>query len=309
MGMPNERLVIFAADHAVKYLGVGFAALLILGLIFALRIAVISYLGERSDFRRWPSTEISKHPERTGINSLHEVSFEGSDGLLLAGWAVPSRNRAAIVLVHGTNTDRSSLLDEVRILSDAGFGILALDLPGQGASAGNTLWGVRERQSISAAVDWLRSRPDVDPERIGGLGASMGGYILIQAASTDARIRAVVLLAAPADVAEQTRYASNRWGLLSELPAYWALLASGMPVRDMLPKEVIRNIAPRAVFILGGTLDEVVPEYMARQLYGSAAEPKELWIVSGAHHADFSRVVPEQYRDRLIDFFTRKLLN
>jgi uncharacterized protein len=301
--------MIFAADHAVKYLGVGFAAMLILGLIFALRIAVTSYLGERSDFRRWPSAEISKHPERTGIDLLHEVSFKDSDGLLLAGWAVPSRNRAAIVLVHGTNTDRSSLLDEVRILSAAGFGILALDLPGQGASAGQTLWGVRERQSISAAVDWLRSRPDVDPERIGGLGASMGGYILTQAASTDARIRAVVLLAAPADVAEQTRFASNRWGLLSEIPAHWALLASGMPVRDMPARDVIRNIAPRAVFILGGTLDEVVPEYMAQQLYRSALEPKELWIVSGAHHADFSRVVPEQYRGRLIDFFTRNLLN
>jgi dipeptidyl aminopeptidase/acylaminoacyl peptidase len=301
--------MIFAADHAVKYLGVGFAALLILGVIFALRIAVMSYLGERSDFRRWPSAEISKHPERTGINSLHEVSFKGSDGLLLAGWAVPSRNRAAIVLVHGTNTDRSSVLDEARILSDAGFGILALDLPGQGASAGHTLWGVRERQSISAAVDWLLSQPDVDPERIGGLGVSMGGYILTQAASTDARIRAVVLAAAPTDVTEQTRYASNRWGLLSEIPAYWALLASGMPVHDLLPKDVIRHIAPRAVFILGGTLDELVPEYMAQQLYRSAAEPKELWIVSGAHHTDFSRVVPEQYRDRLIDFFRRNLLN
>jgi fermentation-respiration switch protein FrsA (DUF1100 family) len=83
-----------------------------------------------------------------------------------------------------------------------------------------------------------------------------------------------------------------------------------MPVRDMLPKEVIfRHIAPRAVSILGGTLDEVVPAYMAQQLYRSAAQPKELWIVSGAGHADFSRVVSEQYRDRLIDFFRRRLFN
>jgi uncharacterized protein len=279
----------FAADHAVKYLGIGFAVILILGLLFAVRVAVTSYLGERSDFRRWPSAEISGHPEQTGIGSLHEISFKGPDGLQLAGWYAPSRNRAAIVLVHGTNADRSSMLEETRILSEAGFGALALDLPGQGASAGNTLWGVHERQSISAAVDWLSSQPDVDPARIGALGASLGGYIVIQAASSDARIRAVVLLAAPADIGEQTRYASNRWGWLSELPAYWALLASGMPVRDLPPKEVIRNIAPRAVFIVGGTLDEVVPQYMAEQLYRSAAAG--------------------EYRERLVDFFTRKLLN
>ncbi|MEP6547792.1 MAG: alpha/beta fold hydrolase [Gammaproteobacteria bacterium] len=293
----------------MKYLGFAFLAVVILGAIFALRVAASSYLAERSDFIRWPPADISKHPERTGINGLHEVSFPGPNALRLAGWAVPSRNRAAVVLVHGTNTDRSSTLDELRLLSDAGFGVLAFDLPGQGASTGHSRWGAAERQSISAAVEWLLTQPDVDPARIGAMGISMGGYLLIQAAATDTRIRGVVLSAAPADVVEQTRYASNRWGRLSEIPAYWALQASGMPVREMPPLEIIRNISPRAVLILGGTLDKIVPEYMARQLYQCAGDPKELWIVSGAHHVDFSRVVPEEYRRRLVDFFGRTLLN
>jgi dipeptidyl aminopeptidase/acylaminoacyl peptidase len=297
-----------AAEHAVKYLGVGFAVVLILGVLFALRIAVLSYLAERSDFLRAPPTEISRHPERTGIASLHEVSFQGPDGLRLAGWAAPSKNRAAVVVVHGTNAERSSTLNEVRLLSDAGFGILALDLPGQGGSEGRTLWGVAERRSISSAVDWLKSQPDVDPTRIGGLGISMGGYILAQAASTDSRLRAVVLAAAPTDVPEQTRYASGRWGWLSEIPADWALRASGMPTGDMLPTQVIKNISPRAVFIVAGMLDDVVPPRMAHQLYQAAGDPKELWMVDGAHHTDFARVVPDQYRTRLIDFFSRTLL-
>jgi dipeptidyl aminopeptidase/acylaminoacyl peptidase len=301
--------MIFAADHAVKYLGIAFVAVLVLGAIFALRVAALSYWAERSDFIRWPPAAISKHPERTGINGLREVSFQGPGGLRLAGWAVPSQNRAAIILVHGTNTDRSSTLDELRILSGAGFGVLAFDLPGQGASTGQSRWGAPERQSIGAAADWLLTQPDVDPARIGAMGISMGGYILVQAAANDSRIRAVVLSAAPADVTEQTRYASNRWGRLSEIPAQWALQASGMPVHEMLPLEVIRTIAPRAVFILGGTLDNIVPEYMARQLYQAAGDPKELWMVSGARHVDFSRVVPEEYRRRLIDFFGRTLLN
>ncbi len=301
--------MIFAADHAVKYLGIAFVAVLMLGAIFALRVAVLSYWAERSDFIRWPAAEISKHPERTGINGLREVSLQGPGGLRLAGWAVPSQNRAAIILVHGTNTDRSSTLDELRLLSGAGFGVLAFDLPGQGASTGQSRWGALERQSISAAVDWLLTQPDVDPARIGAMGISMGGYILVQTAASDSRIRSVVLSASPTDVTEQTRYASNRWGSLSEIPASWALKASGMPVHELPPLEVIRTIAPRAVFILGGTLDKIVPQYMARQLYQAAGDPKELWIVSGAHHVDFSRVVAEEYRRRLIDFFGRTLLN
>jgi dipeptidyl aminopeptidase/acylaminoacyl peptidase len=100
----------------------------------------------------------------------------------MAGWYAPSRNRAAVVLVHGTGADRSSLLADTRILTDAGFGTLALDIPGQGQSEGRTRWGVPERQAISAAVDWLSARDEVDPQRIGGFGLSMGAYVLTQAA-------------------------------------------------------------------------------------------------------------------------------
>jgi hypothetical protein len=48
--------MIFAADHAVKYVGIAFFAVVA---IFALRVAASSYLAERSDFIRWPAAEIS----------------------------------------------------------------------------------------------------------------------------------------------------------------------------------------------------------------------------------------------------------
>src|SRR6202011_3732713 len=99
-----------------------------------------------------PAAEISRHPERAGIAGLHDVSFSADGEPQVAAWYAPSRNRAAVVLVHGTGSDRSSLLAETRILADAGFGVLALDLPGQGASGGKTLWGVPERHAISAAI-------------------------------------------------------------------------------------------------------------------------------------------------------------
>jgi len=284
------------------------AALVALGLLFAVRIAVRSYLGERDDFVRSPSSYLSQHPAEAGIPDLGEISFSGADHVRIAGWYAPSRNTAAIVIVHGTQADRSALLLETKILAEAGFGVLALDLPGQGASEGNTLWGAAERRAISAAIDWLTTRGEVDPHRIGGFGHSMGAYILTQAAGLDRRIRAVMLSASPSDVVEQNWWATSTWGLLSQLPTYWALRASGMPL-DMQPGDVVGTIAPRAVFILGGDLDDVVPVYMARQLYQSAGEPKELWIVHGAHHDDHARIAPHEYRTRLVEFFRRNLLN
>jgi dipeptidyl aminopeptidase/acylaminoacyl peptidase len=285
------------------------AAVLAMGLAFMLRVAVSNYLGERSDFTRWPRSELSKHPDQVGISGLREVIFSAPGQPRLAGWYAPSENRAAVILVHGTASDRAGVVTETRILARAGFGALAIDLPGQGASEGHTLWGVRERHAVSAAVEWLSGRKEVDATRIGAFGFSMGAYVLTQAAVLDQRLRAVTLAASPTDVVEQTWVTANRWGLVSQLPQYWALRASGMPL-DMLPEDIIGRIAPRPIFIINGELDRNVPPYMARRLAAAAAgDSTQLWIVPGAHHGDYSRVVPSEYSERLTAFFRRTLLN
>jgi len=115
------------------YIAIGILALV---LLFGLRIAAKSFHEERADYVRTPSSAISRHPERAEIPGLIEISFPSADGFRMAGWYAASRNRAAVVLVHGTGADRSSLLAETRILAEAGFGVLALDLPGQGQSEG-----------------------------------------------------------------------------------------------------------------------------------------------------------------------------
>src|SRR5437763_5512927 len=63
------------------------------GLAFCLAVAVKSFWNERADYVRTRSTAISRHPERTGIAGLAEISFSCADRLHLAGWYAPSRNR------------------------------------------------------------------------------------------------------------------------------------------------------------------------------------------------------------------------
>jgi fermentation-respiration switch protein FrsA (DUF1100 family) len=134
----------------------------------------------------------------------------------------------------------------------------------------------------------------------------MGGYILVQAAVLDSRLRAIVLESAPSDVVEQTRVANNRWGPLSQWPSYWALRASGMPL-DMRPRDIVSRIAPRAILIIGGELDTVVPSYMASQLFQAAGEPKQLWIAPRAHHVDYVSSAPAEFSRRVLGFFQRYL--
>jgi dipeptidyl aminopeptidase/acylaminoacyl peptidase len=293
------------AQYAVlATLSVGALGFGVLGVCY---IMVRSYWNEWQDYVRTPSTEMSRNPARAQIPGLVEVSFAAAGDAPVAGWYAPPHTlRAAVVLVHGVNADRSALLFESRRLAQAGFGILALDLPGQGASGGKTEWGIPERRAISAAVDWLSSRDEVDPSCIGAYGMSMGAYVLAQAAVIDRRIAAVVLAASPNDVVEFNWLATRRWGLLSQYPTYWALCAAGTP-QDDCPRDIVAKIAPRPLFIVQGELDDLVPEWMARQLYAAALEPKEIYVIPGAHHSDFSAVAPDEYGTRLVDFYRRAL--
>ena len=135
----------------------------------------------------------------------------------------------------------------------------------------------------------------------------MGAYVLTQAAVLDKRLRAVTLAASPNDVVEQNWRAAGYWGWISQVPNYLALRAYGQSL-DMMPKDVIGKIAPRPVFVIGGELDELVPPFMALQLYAAAGDPKRLWIVPGAHHVDYAQIAAQEYRTRVVDFFTDSLL-
>jgi uncharacterized protein len=271
------------------------------------RIAWASYQGAVRDFRRTPAGPLTLDPSVADVPHLQSVTFGPSAATMLAAWYVPSQNGAAVLLVHGTGAERASLLDETRLLARAGFGVLTLDLPGQGLSAGVTRWGAPEEHAVSAAVDWLSARPEIDPRRIGAFGLSFGGYVLLQAAVTEPRLRALVLASTPEDLDVETRRANARFGFLSELPALWVLHRYRGEVRDLPPSEAVAALSPRAVFILGGERDRLVPPLASGVLFEAAREPKQLWIVPRAGHAGFAAVAGEAYGRRLAEFFGRAL--
>lgn len=72
-----------------------------------------------------------------------------------------------------------------------GYNVLAIDMPGQGATA---FQGMHHRadteKSIEAVLDWLAQHPEVDMQRIGIVGVSLGGYIVTRAAGFEPRIKA-----------------------------------------------------------------------------------------------------------------------
>ena len=136
------------------------------------------------------------------------------DGVRLAGWYLPSTNRAAVVLLHGAGSTRSDVLDEAAVLARHGFGVLMIDARGHGDSAGRAMdFGWHGDADIAAATGYLADRPDVDRQRIGVVGMSMGGEEALGATATNDLIRAVIAEGATARNAADEAWLSDQFGV------------------------------------------------------------------------------------------------
>jgi pimeloyl-ACP methyl ester carboxylesterase len=282
------------------------------GLLLSCALAIPAYIAfaafrlERGGFiprRHAPRLGVAEF----GVRGLRAVSFRNKDGHELAGYYAPGQSSAAIVIAHGASGERSDMAAETRLLAEAGFGVLAFDWPGHGESEGGIVWGEPERQALESALDFLSAQPEVDRHRLGAFGFSMGGYILTQVASRDARVRAVALAGTPHDAIEHTRWEYRRLGFLRREPALLAIRLAGMPVHELVPEQVIGKIAPRATLLVHGAEDQQVPDWITDRLYRAAGEPKQRLTVPGAGHGGYAEADPAGYGRALCDFFLKTL--
>ena len=81
-----------------------------------------------------------------------------------------------------------------RALADRGITVLAFDGPGQGEALRRGIVGRHDWEvPVAAAVDLLAARDEVDGDRIGLVGQSLGGYYASRAAAFEPRLKACVV--------------------------------------------------------------------------------------------------------------------
>ena len=80
-----------------------------------------------------------------------------------------------------------------RILARHGYGVLLFDRRGEGESEGDrNMFGWGGDKDILAAIAFLKTRPDVDPARIAGMGLSVGAELMLETAAGRGELAAVV---------------------------------------------------------------------------------------------------------------------
>jgi uncharacterized protein len=245
---------------------------------------------------------------RARLGAQHrDVSFRTSDGLTLRGWYVPSRNGAAVIVAPG----RAGTQKHARMLVRHGYGVLLFDRRGEGESDGDpNAFGWSANRDLKAALAFVERRPDVDPDRIGGIGLSVGGETLLQAAAESKRFRAVVTDGAGSRSIREDLARSDRDKWL-ELPTTAVITAGTALFSNRTPppnlKNLVARIAPRSVFFIYAEAGQPNEINLTQKYYAAAGEPKSLWEVQNAGHTRGLTVRPREYERRVLSFFDRHL--
>ena len=259
-----------------------------------------------------PRPDLGATPAEVGLTS-ESLMIPTTDGVRLAAWYVPSRNGAAVVLLHGAGSTRSNVLDEAVVLADAGFGVLLVDARGHGESGGRAMdFGWYGEQDVAAAVEVLAARPDVDPARIGVVGLSMGGEQALGASGADRRIRAVVAEGATARSAADEAWLSDEFGVQGwfQEQLEWVQdrvtdLLTDAPLPGASRVAVESTEETRYLLITAGEVPDEA--HSAAFVAAGAPDRVEVWTVPTARHVGGLEARPDEWSDRVTTFLAGAL--
>ena len=244
-----------------------------------------------------------------------------SDSLHLEALYFPSRNSAALIVQHGHRARGSDMIPLAAMFIRHGYGAVLPTLRAHNESDGDLIsFGFHELKDLDAAYRYLVQRPDVNPQRIGAIGTSMGAALVILYAAENPDIKAVA--------AESPYHSMDRKSIanLSRLPWPIPSLAIrfvkgriGVDPETLAPVNHIGRISPRPVFIMMGGSDPMVLPEGGQALYDAAGEPRTYWYEEHLDHLGFSQLVnmliaePDtaqaaEFERRLNAYFDRYLL-
>jgi fermentation-respiration switch protein FrsA (DUF1100 family) len=243
-----------------------------LTLIFLLSAAVLLVSCER-----WIVYHPSKYPKGNwglspSLDSKEDVSFIADDGVRLHGWFFPSnKSNTTLLWFHGNAGNITHRLDNVKMLKRLNLNIFIFDYRGYGKSEGEP-----NEKGIyldsQAAYDWLIKIKKIIPRNIILFGRSLGGAFAIEVASKNSAAGIILESVFPS----AKKMAKEMFPVL---PLSWAIKSRF----DSIGK--IPNLKLPKLF-LHGTVDEVVPYKLGRELFSAATEPKIFYAIKGAGHND-----------------------
>lgn len=238
------------------------------------------------------------------------IPFEGKEiiGYLRLPKDASASNPVPIVIaINGLDSRKEDLSESFGAILDYGVGFIAVDGPGTGQSPVKA--GPNAGRAISAVIDYLETRPDIDKSRIAIHGVSWGAYWGTKMAVLErARLRCVSVQSPPTDLFFQKAFVvnsllGNREYLFDQVPALMSIFDNVTTMDQLvdvfsqmsLVNEHILGQPTTRMLVIGGVRDTQVPISDIYALLSAGDMPKTAWInPQGGHLGRQPGVWPDQ---------------
>jgi len=188
-----------------------------------------------------------------------------------------------VVMIPGLDSVKEELQATAEDMLRRGLAVIAIDGPGQGEAEYEFPIEPAYERVVMAVADYLKGRDDVDPDRMGVFGVSLGGYYAARSAAYEPRVRAAVELTGPYrfdldwdTLPPQTRTTfQHRSGAAS--PAQARERAAALTLEDA----AARITCP--LLVVHGGRDRLIPPYHAERLAREAPGAELMMDPDGGH--------------------------
>lgn len=233
------------------------------------------------------------------------------DELKLKGWFIDGQSEDCVILAPGKGQTRWKLLEFAPFLHESGYDVLLFDPQGRGESEGE-MWGFGYFQSRDIVNSIRHLKENYGVQNFGLLGRSAGGAAVLITGLASPEVDAVVADSPFASI----KLASESYGDYEDNPLFDALFPLyGLGANQALETDIIQktNLEERITdlhkpaFFIHGTEDEVIYPKNSELLHENKPGEKELWMPEGVGHVEGFEERPDEYRERVIEFFDSSL--
>ena len=209
-----------------------------------------------------------------------------------------------VVLIPGLDSTKEEFFHWENVFLARGMATISMDGPGQGETGFELPIRGDYDVAVTALLDGIASRSDVDHERVGAVGVSLGGYYAPRAGAFERRLKAVVGVSGP------YRFA-DRWNSLPlitrETYIYKSKVSSEAEALDRLATLDLTGVAEKLTqptLIVTGKLDRLVPWEQTRRIADEAPGGRFVLYEEGSHVCNN---MPYRYRPLVSDWMLEQL--
>jgi len=245
------------------------------------------------------------------VASFARWTIRGAQGatvplyLIKPSGASAAKPLPAVVVLHGKDQKIEDMTPIGVLLASRGYIAIIPEIDGHGErrDAKNLLFngdskrlrdGLLETvQDVRRTLDFAATRPEIDANRIGVLGVSLGAILGSMATAVDERLKTAVFIVGGADWQIILRESQENFargmragGETDEAAKKWRVLD------DVDPQFFMAHIAPRAALFINAKRDGIIPQASADKFFANAREPKKQILFDSGHVVDPNLVAP-----------------